>query len=114
MHELSLAYSLVEMAEDYLSKSEGAKITAITLSIGEHSGVVPSAMEFAFPEAIKDKNYWDGCELIIKEIPVKLFCSECGQEKYPQINMIICPSCHSGNIEILEGKDFFLQSMEVE
>lgn len=114
MHELSLAYSLVEMAEEHLTKSEGEKINSITLAIGLHSGVVRSAMEFAFPEAVKDRAVWSECDLIINEIPVKMFCTDCNDNQYPKVEMMICPKCLGSNIEILEGKDFFLQSMEVE
>ena len=44
MHELSIAMSIVEMAEEEAAKHGGVQVTAIHLKLGALSGVVKEAL----------------------------------------------------------------------
>ena len=54
MHELSIAISLVEAAQEELEKLDGAKILAIHLRLGGLAGVVRDSLEFSYQIACQN------------------------------------------------------------
>jgi len=53
MHELSIAMNIIDIADEYLKKSDAARIYNIDLEIGELSGIIPEALKFAMNHAVK-------------------------------------------------------------
>ena len=49
MHEATLCLSLIDLAETHLARAGGHRITAMRLEVGDLCGVVPEALEAAFP-----------------------------------------------------------------
>ena len=48
MHELSIATAIIERADE-LARADGTDaVSAVTVRVGELSGVVPDALTFAF------------------------------------------------------------------
>lgn len=113
MHELSLACSLVEEAEKVLETEHAARATRVTVGIGKLSGIEIDAFEFAFPMAAKGTRL-ESAELVIEDLPVRVRCRDCGQESSPDFPRCACTACGSDNIELLGGREFMIQSMEVE
>ncbi|NTV65935.1 MAG: hydrogenase maturation nickel metallochaperone HypA, partial [Oscillochloris sp.] len=48
MHELSVAMSLVQLADDAARKAEASQVTVLYLRIGALASVVPDALRFSF------------------------------------------------------------------
>jgi len=48
MHELSIAMSILDLAQEEADRNGGATVAAIHLKIGPLSGVVPQALESAY------------------------------------------------------------------
>ena len=48
MHELSIAHSLVEIAEEAAAKAGVARVTVVHLRLGVLAGVVQDALLFGF------------------------------------------------------------------
>ena len=46
MHELSIAMSVCQMAEDKLGPEALAQVTRVGLTVGDDSGVEPASLEF--------------------------------------------------------------------
>ena len=73
MHELSIAMSIVEMAqEEEAAKHGGVQVTAIHLKLGALSGVVKEALVSAYEMAREDTPL-QGAALVIEEVPVMAF-----------------------------------------
>ncbi|NJK85428.1 MAG: hydrogenase maturation nickel metallochaperone HypA [Bacteroidales bacterium] len=53
MHELSIAYEIVEIAVHSALENKAEHITDMELDIGSASGVVPEALEMALQSAVK-------------------------------------------------------------
>src|ERR1700733_6508906 len=68
MHELSIAMSIVEMAQEESERRGGAQITAVHLTLGALSGVVKEALLSSYEMACEDTAL-SGSHLIIKEVP---------------------------------------------
>jgi len=113
MHELSLACSLVEEAEKVLDAEHAARVTQVTVGIGKLSGIELDAFEFAFPMATKDTRL-ESAELVVQDLPIRVHCQECKKESNPDFPKCVCTFCGSDDIELLGGREFNIQSMEIE
>lgn len=113
MHEFSLAQSLVEQITELASKEGASRVTRVEVTIGAMSGVMKDPFEFCFPEAIRG-SCLEGCTLIIKEAPLRVHCNNCASESLPEQFAIRCGVCQGQDVKIIEGKDFLLNSVEVE
>lgn len=69
MHELSLAYNLVEIAAEAAQKARVKRVTAVTLRLGALSGVEKEALLFGYEIAAQGTPL-EGSQLVIEEVPV--------------------------------------------
>ena len=54
MHELSIAMNVIEIADEYAAKANATVVKEIEIEVGELSGVVLDALEFAMEVAVKN------------------------------------------------------------
>ena len=54
MHELSIAQSVVDLAEEVAEKEKADSVVSIDIEIGTLSGVVVDALEFAMEMTVKN------------------------------------------------------------
>jgi hydrogenase nickel insertion protein HypA len=112
MHELSLMESTVEIALEYAHREGTQKILQFNLRVGEMSGVVPEALEFAF-DACTQGTIAAGAQLQIELVPVLCYCLQCDQEFAPPDLIYVCPNCGKISSKILQGQELQLISLEV-
>lgn len=114
MHELSIALSMIEMATEEAGKLEdGAKIDALHLKLGALSGVVADALLFSWEIACQGTPL-ENSRLVIEEIPVVVFCKNCGENKTLEaINNLVCPVCGQPTPEIVSGKELLVTALEI-
>jgi hydrogenase nickel incorporation protein HypA/HybF len=113
MHELSIAYHLVEIAENAARSAGAVQVSAVHLRLGVFSGVVRHALEFSFDIATAD-TLLQGCTLNIEEIPLVVFCPTCEQEReLPGVQLFCCPVCGTPTMDIRQGKELEIVSIEV-
>src|SRR5271154_1543412 len=74
MHELSIAMSIVEMAEEEASH-RNARVNAVHLKLGMLSGVVKAALLSSYELACEGTEL-EGSPLVIEEIPVVVYCPQ--------------------------------------
>ena len=110
MHELSISQSIVEICQQHAG---GKRVLAVTLEIGDLSGVVPEAVEFCF-EACTSGTLLDGARLVIERIAPHGSCQECGAGFSPPTLYAPCPACGDYRIELLAGKELRVRELEVE
>ncbi len=112
MHELSLATELVSQLSDVLIREGAREAVEIHVVIGAMSGVERVPFEFAFPVAAEGTPL-HGAKLVIQEVPLKLCCVDCGRESITDDPIMVCPKCGSMGVEVIEGKELTIKSMEV-
>ncbi len=66
MHELSIAMSILDMAEEEAEKYGGVAVQAIHIKIGALSGVVPQALMAAY-ELAREQTPLENCRLVVEE-----------------------------------------------
>ena len=113
MHELSIAMSIVEMAEEEAASRGNARVHAVHLRLGPLSGVVKEALLSSFEMACA-ASLLEGSQLLIEEVPVMVFCSACRASKHvASIQWMCCPECGAPTPEVLQGKELEITALEL-
>lgn len=113
MHELSIAYDLVEIAETAALKADAESVAVVYLRLGVFAGVVKEALRFGYDTATKG-SLLEGSRLEIEDIPLVVSCSVCNREsQLPSVQCLECPICGNPVTEIRRGKELELVSMEI-
>ncbi|HEY3269327.1 MAG TPA: hydrogenase maturation nickel metallochaperone HypA [Armatimonadota bacterium] len=113
MHEVSIMESALESAEAHARKQGAARILRMGLRIGDASGVVPDALEFAFG-AVTDGTMAEGATLEIERVPIAAWCAACNAEFAPPDILACCPTCGAFSADIRRGREMQLSFLEVE
>ena len=113
MHEMSLMGGVFEVIEQTLSQHEIKRVLQVKLKVGELTNAEPDALQMAFEAYCKD-TFCEGAELIVERIPVRGSCRSCNHEFSVPTMFFLCPKCHNTSIEIIQGEELLLESLEVE
>jgi len=113
MHELPVTMSILSIVLEQAKTVQASRIKSINLKIGELSGVVPEYVETQFEFLSKD-TIAAGAALVFNQPPARLRCRVCASVFSPNGQNWVCPNCHDRNIEIVSGRECFVESMEIE
>ncbi|HLP71895.1 MAG TPA: hydrogenase maturation nickel metallochaperone HypA [Bacteroidales bacterium] len=113
MHELRIAEDLSRIVIETAVKGNLSRVTKVNVTFGEMVQIVPEIFEFAFREAVRDSVASDAL-LGIEMIRVALKCRECGNEFSLNETLFSCGRCGSYDIEIVNGKELYVKSIEGE
>lgn len=112
MHELSVTKSMLDLVLNQAQENGAERVQGINLVIGEMSGVVDDCVRFYF-DFLSKGTIAEGAHLSFRVVPARARCQECG--KRFKINGLDwrCPHCQTTRIEIIEGRELYLESIEV-
>ena len=114
VHELSIAVSIVELAEEESARRGGARITAVHLKLGALSGVVKEALLLSYEMACEGTTL-QGSHLIVEDAPVVVFCPKCQTQRPLQsVQSFCCPECSTPTSQIVQGNELELVALEIE
>lgn len=115
MHELSITQSLLEIVTQEVEKNAISKVTAIKLKVGEFTGLEPSCLTFYF-EILTKNTQLEGADLRIERVPVRVKCRSCKKvfdlNDEPLNLALVCPACSNIDIEIISGRELFVEEIE--
>jgi len=113
MHELSIAMSIVEMAEEE-AQTRSVRVSAVHLKLGMLSGVVKDVLLSSYGIAC-DGTALEGSRLIIEEVPIEVFCQTCNaNRKITSIQWFICPECGATTPTVVHGKELEVTALEIQ
>jgi hydrogenase nickel incorporation protein HypA/HybF len=113
MHELSIAMSIVEMAQEEAERRGNVQIQAVHLRLGLLSGVVKEALLSSYEMAC-ETTLLEGSRLVIEEIPVEIFCPQCQASRPVQsIQWFVCPECGTATGDVVHGKELEVFALEL-
>jgi hydrogenase nickel incorporation protein HypA/HybF len=113
MHELSIAMSIVELAQEE-AEERGVKVNAVHLKLGALSGVVKHALLSSYEMACDDTPL-QGSRLVIEDVAVVIFCPNCKvQRPLSSIQFFCCAECGAPASEIVQGKELEVVALEVQ
>jgi hydrogenase nickel incorporation protein HypA/HybF len=114
MHELSIALTIVEMAEEESERQGGVKVNSVHLRLGRLSGVVKAALESAFGLACEG-TILEGSLLIVEEVPIIGYCPNCVAERsITSMQCFACPECTSPISHVIQGRELEVVALEIE
>jgi len=113
MHELGVVFYVVRDVKKIAEENQVSKVSAVTLEIGEVSGIIHHYLTDCFDWAKKKEPVLAEAELKIETIPAVTFCEDCQQE-YPTVQHgKICPHCQSEHTYLRRGNEFLIKNIEV-
>jgi len=131
VHEASIAYNIIQIAIKVATENKAKKINRITIVVGELNFLDLEALKFAF-EVLVENTMAEKAELGIKLVPAKFKCLKCGEEWEfssskimnnavnkihftPEliVDYLKCPRCNSNEFEIINGKELYVENIEV-
>ncbi len=115
MHELGITENIISIALDKAGEAQASRVIQVNLVIGELSGIVPDCIQFYFGLLSRDTIAAEAV-LRFERIPAQLRCRTCSTVFHPadEHAMWSCPECRGQSVEILGGREFYIESLEVE
>ena len=113
MHEMAIAQSVLDIAFGEAHKHASKSIKKIKINIGEFSGVVREALEFAF-DVLKPDTLAENAEIEIEVVKLSVECDSCGaiECSIRDINLI-CPNCKK-TLRINAGREMKVEYLDLE
>jgi hydrogenase nickel incorporation protein HypA/HybF len=113
MHELSIAVSLVEAAEEEAAKHGATCVSAVYLRLGPLSGVEKESLLFSYSLAAEGTPL-QGSRLLIEDSPVMVFCTAC-QTRRPirSLQSFCCAICDTPATDVVQGRELEVVALEI-
>jgi hydrogenase nickel incorporation protein HypA/HybF len=112
MHELSVVESMVAIVLRHAGLNRAKSVTRINMVLGEMSTVMEEPVRFYF-DMVARETPAEGAELSFRRTPLVARCLECGEEFNVVEYDFTCSSCGGNKTEILSGREFQVESIEV-
>jgi hydrogenase nickel incorporation protein HypA/HybF len=113
VHEHHAVKALVKQALERSGLGHGEKVTSLCIVMGELLGFDPDSVRLYFEE-ISRGTPAEGAELSFKAAEAALKCRSCGREFKRGAGDLCCPACRGIELTITGGKEFYIDSLEVE
>lgn len=113
MHEMAVTQSILDIAIKHAELAGASQIRQINLVIGELSGIVDDSVQFYF-DFLSESTMAEGAHLAFDRRAAVYRCRECRMTYHPDGFDWVCPSCSSLTFEVLSGREFQIESIEVD
>jgi hydrogenase nickel incorporation protein HypA/HybF len=113
MHELAVTESIVDIVRRHAEEAGAERVMRIHLVIGDMSSIVDDSVQFYF-DYIAANTVADGAELVFERVPLGLQCGACQHTWHPESGDWTCPACGQARAIVVAGREFYVDSIEVE
>lgn len=114
MHELSVSQSILDIVLRHGQQAHAQRIVAVNLVIGDLTGFVDESIQFYF-DFMANNTLAEGAKLGFKRIAPLVRCYACQAEYAPPNSRVwTCPECDALGGEVIAGKEFYVDSLEIE
>jgi hydrogenase nickel incorporation protein HypA/HybF len=113
MHELSIALSIVELAERHARGRGAGVIEEIELEIGALAAVEMSALDFALESVVKG-TLAEKAKITRHIIAGEGVCENCGARVPMKTLCMPCPQCAMWQLRVTRGKELRVKSIVVD
>lgn len=112
MHELSIAQSIVQLAEQQAKSHNAQEIEELELEIGVLAGVELQSLEFALKSSVKG-TMLEHAHIVRRDIAGEGICGDCEFIFPVKTLFTTCPQCGSFCVKIIKGKELRIKSLVV-
>lgn len=113
MHEYAVTKGMLNTVLDEASKAGVKKITEIRLVIGDLSTIIDESVQMYF-DILSENTAASGAKLIFKRVKAQFKCSACSALYDKPAKGFSCPECGSDGMPTGIGREFYIESIEVE
>ena len=113
MHEMAVTQSILDIAIKHAQQAGASRIVQINLVIGELSGIVDESVQF-YLDFLSQDTMAAGAKLIFDRRPAVYRCRECETTFRPEGFNWDCPACGALSFDVVSGREFQVDSIEVE
>ena len=113
MHELTITESLLRTVEEEIRRYKATRVSEIRIVMGAINAFVPECIEEYF-NLMSDDTPAKGAKLVFKIQPAILKCRDCDGKFEMEYNRLKCKFCHGINVDIVSGKEFYIESLDIE
>lgn len=115
MHEFSICQSIIDtvIKETENQELDNCRLLKVRLIVGQLRQLVSEYLIFAFNVLAKG-TIAEGASLEIKNLATAILCLDCSYKGETAKDTIICPKCHSVQVDIINGKELLIESIEVD
>jgi hydrogenase nickel incorporation protein HypA/HybF len=113
MHELAICQALMNQVESIAAERNARSVVSIVVGMGPLSGVEAQLLKHAYPVASAG-TVAEGAELVIEDLPVRIKCTQCGNESDALPNKLVCKACGDWRTTLISGDELLLMRVELE
>lgn len=112
MHEVGTVLYVIRAVEKVCVENDLCEVGAVTLEIGEVSGILPEFLQDCWKWAVQKTEHMRSAELKIEPIEAVTYCEDCHGE-YPTVKYAkVCPYCGSEHTWLLRGNEYNIKEIE--
>jgi len=112
MHELSIAYEINGIVDQYVKAEQKKFIKSVRVRIGKLQNILPDSLSFCF-EAINSSGNSIGPKLEIEPVPITVECNKCGSVNEIEGLAFSCIDCGSTDIQVITGNELSVIEIEL-
>lgn len=112
MHEMSIAQSIVDLAEEQTRNRGSLAVEELELEIGRLAGVELQTFDFALESAVKG-SMLEHATIVRHIIDGEGQCADCGHIFPLEALFASCPVCASYFVKIIKGKELRVKSIVI-
>ncbi len=113
MHELGVTESIAAICLKHAQANGARRVLKVNIKLGELTGIVDHYVSFYWDMVTKD-TVAEGAELNFIKIPTVAYCPRCGREFGVEEYDLTCPGCGEADSELVSGREFLVESIEIE
>jgi len=113
MHEMSIALSIIDIAEAQAKKENAKFVKELELDIGTMAGIEFESLDFALETAVKN-TILEQSDIKINKIQAIAKCLDCDNEFEAFQLFAKCPKCQSQTTFLTTGKELKVKSLLIE
>ena len=115
MHELPITERILDVVLRHAAGQRISKIVRIHLRIGELSDLQGEWIQHYF-DYLSRGTLAENAQLAITRAPIVVSCSACARSfeiKREELGHATCPDCGEPGLELVSGREYFIENMEV-
>jgi hydrogenase nickel incorporation protein HypA/HybF len=113
MHELSVTEQLLNLTLVHARQANAKRVLKINLVLGDLSSFVGESIRFCF-DALSKGTEAEKAFISISRKPAIVRCRKCKDEFTPREMNWACPRCGGFIEEVVSGREFYIESIEIE
>lgn len=113
MHELSITQSILDVTLSEAEKAQAKQVLIVRVKVGALNGYEPECIEEYF-KMLSEGTLAEKAELQIEVVPARICCKNCGHTGEIIRFRMRCPVCQSVHVELISGKEFLIESLDIE